>query len=101
MKVRYWYRRWWLAELVAFGASGLTILALYEGLGWKKGWQLLWLFLIAAMVAIVVAEVPQRKVRRERAEGVWEMHKLLESIDGKTFPTPGKKRQEENQGPEG
>ncbi|WP_329142675.1 hypothetical protein OIU91_03700 [Streptomyces sp. NBC_01456] len=100
MQMRYWYRRWWLTELMAFGASGLTILALYEGLGWKKDWQILWVFLIAAVVAIVVAEVPHRKVRRERAEGVGEMHKLLEYIGGKTVPDP-RGRQEENRGSEG
>ncbi|MEU5431586.1 hypothetical protein AB0H73_39140 [Streptomyces olivoreticuli] len=79
MKMRLWYRRWWLTELMALAAGGLTMLALYKGLGWNRGRQIWAVFLTGALVVTAAGEAPLRKAReRERAAGAAKMHKLLD-----------------------
>lgn len=63
MKMRFWYRRWWLTELMALAAGGLAMLALYKGLGWDGGRRIWAVFLTGALVVTAAGEAPLRKMR--------------------------------------
>ncbi|MFZ3467498.1 hypothetical protein ACODT3_39915 [Streptomyces sp. 4.24] len=77
MKMRLWYRRRWLTELVALVVGGLVGLVLYKGVGWDGGW---WLFLGVGLVVTVVAELPLRKARREREAATAEMQRFIREV---------------------